>query len=464
MGSRGQILIPALFIFPSLFLFVYLIYETARLSREKIRHQFAIDSAAFIEMSNYSDFMNRTAYVNGAFPMRIFHEFGVQLGDTYNKHNPPASYLNSSSYMYDLYFANGDFPRDPDWAAPGSESHMPDDAYTQKAQWKIEYCGSQEDCVRNQGGQSIPDVGQEMSQLFVSDPPTSWPGTCKLGPTLSSTYACHMLFNYDSAYAYYTPIAYSCLDPNYQGGMVCGGGSGAQAGVFTSMYVKVYQLLGEVEQAQYEVLYRLALDHHFLVKSYWLNTSGQNPDLDAGQNAMVVFGNSANGFIGAFQPVCLTQIAADGRSRSQTKKDNPNPIAPGINWTPEWELMGAQIYGFGPYNVAQIPGLNQNASNPCQGGGLFQLAYIRPSFFNIRQPTAGGMGPAWSANAQTAWYMPGKTQWSPGDNFFRQAFANANPTVCATATLGESPDPYASVWPDPTPKFQTRLRPCGKYQ
>src|SRR5512137_1751447 len=70
----GQVIIPALFLFPTFMLFVYLIYETAKLSREKIRHQFAIDAAVFVEMTNYSDFLNRTAYVNGAFPMRIFDE------------------------------------------------------------------------------------------------------------------------------------------------------------------------------------------------------------------------------------------------------------------------------------------------------------------------------------------------------------------------------------------------------
>ena len=74
-GREGQLAIPSLFLLPSLFLFVYLIFETAKLSREKIRHQFALDAAAFIEMTNYSDFLNRSAYClrglrkwPGAFP------------------------------------------------------------------------------------------------------------------------------------------------------------------------------------------------------------------------------------------------------------------------------------------------------------------------------------------------------------------------------------------------------------
>src|SRR5438128_493857 len=74
LDQRGQLVIPALFVIPSLVLFIYLIYETAKLSAEKIKHQFALDTAVFVEMANYSDFLNRTAYVNGPFPARVCYE------------------------------------------------------------------------------------------------------------------------------------------------------------------------------------------------------------------------------------------------------------------------------------------------------------------------------------------------------------------------------------------------------
>ena len=73
-NARGQLAIPFLFVFPSIFLFLFLIIETAKLSRQKIRHQFAIDTAAFLEMSNYSDLLNNSAYVNGAFPQSLFED------------------------------------------------------------------------------------------------------------------------------------------------------------------------------------------------------------------------------------------------------------------------------------------------------------------------------------------------------------------------------------------------------
>ncbi|MFH2204642.1 MAG: Tad domain-containing protein [Elusimicrobiota bacterium] len=73
-NDRGQILIPALFVLPSLVLIVILLVETGNLSRAKIRQQFALDAAATVEMELYTDTLNRLAYLNGVFPDRIFRE------------------------------------------------------------------------------------------------------------------------------------------------------------------------------------------------------------------------------------------------------------------------------------------------------------------------------------------------------------------------------------------------------
>src|SRR3989338_1050305 len=110
-SRAGQIVIPAMLLFPTLFLFVYLIYETAKLSREKIRHQFAMDAAAFVEMTNYSDFLNRSAYVNGAFPMRIFREgFHETMLDCLGR-DPCPGLRPLDDILYDDDGNNGVFPR-----------------------------------------------------------------------------------------------------------------------------------------------------------------------------------------------------------------------------------------------------------------------------------------------------------------------------------------------------------------
>ena len=126
-SRRGQIVMPTLFILPSLMLFVYLIYETAKLSREKIRHQFAVDAAAFVEMTNYSDFLNRSAYVNGAFPMRIFREgFHDTPFDCQGRANCPGP-----RPLDDILWEEGVFPR--------SLSDPSKTEYTVEPVWDIGY-------------------------------------------------------------------------------------------------------------------------------------------------------------------------------------------------------------------------------------------------------------------------------------------------------------------------------------
>ncbi|MBI4371307.1 MAG: hypothetical protein HY552_03300 [Elusimicrobia bacterium] len=148
---RGQIVLPALLIFPALLLFVYLIYETAKLSREKIRHQFAMDAAVFVEMANYSDFLNRTAYVNGAFPMRIFQEgyadFPAECEGKWDQ-------CQKTTYAEILY-KNGAFPRSA--GDPGKV------AYDDEGVWDIRYGGA------GAGKNSSPPQLSEPFALFTLD-------------------------------------------------------------------------------------------------------------------------------------------------------------------------------------------------------------------------------------------------------------------------------------------------------
>ncbi len=127
-SRAGQIVIPAMLLFPTLFLFVYLIYETAKLSREKIKHQFAMDAAAFVEATNYSDFLNRTAYVNGAFPMRIFEQ---GYDDFPAECEGKVEHCDHLTYAEILY-QNGIFPR----SRSGKKEFSGSDD-----KWDIEYGG-----------------------------------------------------------------------------------------------------------------------------------------------------------------------------------------------------------------------------------------------------------------------------------------------------------------------------------
>ena len=227
----GQITLPALLVFPTLFLFIYLCFETTKLSREKIRHQFALDAAAFVEATNYSDFLNRTAYVNGAFPMRIFEQaYGGVSGDgTVNngdiiwadcgEDDPPE--LQKSGWgvggcrnrpYTDVLFRNGVFPRSR------SGRHK----FGDEASWDIEYGGP----AGEPKNSTTPDMPDTAVILTIADANAFWQ---------------HWNF---------------------------------ATGIY-KLWRQVYQLLGSVEQAQLQVLEKLTKGtnaHSFLRKSYWLNT------------------------------------------------------------------------------------------------------------------------------------------------------------------------------------------------
>ena len=72
MRTKGQVLIPFLCILPSFIILIIFLVEIGNLSTEKIRQQFALDAAATAEMEQYTDLLNRLAYLNGVFPQRIF--------------------------------------------------------------------------------------------------------------------------------------------------------------------------------------------------------------------------------------------------------------------------------------------------------------------------------------------------------------------------------------------------------
>lgn len=127
-NKKAQIVLPAILLIPTILLVIYLLFETAKLSREKIRHQFALDTSAFMELTSTSFYLNVAAYVNGAFPFRLFSEnlepdkpkFGLRgSGDD-----------NKELTLYDLFYMGGAFP------AMEAYSSEPKDTDTE---WEIDY-------------------------------------------------------------------------------------------------------------------------------------------------------------------------------------------------------------------------------------------------------------------------------------------------------------------------------------
>ena len=340
----GQIVIPALLLFPTLFLFVYLIYETAKLSREKIRHQFAMDAAAFVEMTNYSDFLNRTAYVNGAFPMRIFEE---GYSDFQQECEGKVATCPAQRYYAKQLFDNGAFPHIGGTYPDGS--HSPETTLPNGV-WNIEY----ENTRFGFKNVNPPDV----NRVVAASPPdgnTAWE-----------------LFPEDNADNYWHP--WELATDIYK------------------LYVQIYSLLGSVEDAQFQVLERLSSGHTFMQKSYWLNTGdpiGDAAVLSSSFNAAL----GVSDFKSVVHAACLRKLDYWGNQKTSGGGFAFQPFVP-YKTTPDIDLTANG--GAGCANSPDGPGLfqieyldgsmvNSSHSGTLQRGLTIQMPWSIPAknFFNV---------------------------------------------------------------------------------
>lgn len=379
-SERGQIVIPALFFFPTLMLFVFLLFETAKLSRMKIRKQFAIDAAAFVEMTNYTDFLNRSAYVNGPFPMRIMNEGFAETRQNcrFRTPCPPPGELGSDELMW----RDGAFPRDSRYV-----SSIPDSV----RDWDIEYGGPR-------------------ASLMNTDSPSMQ--TWDRNPTNPCTGQCGLVFTQDTAQHW--NIGWE------------------DATTIFKMYVQIYQLLGSVESAQFNVLKRLTSgsNHNFLSKSYWLNADQTNEALSEAGGAVRQFAIQASQFIPGVQFHCMPKMRVYANKFT-------NDIG---------------VYGVA-YEDYNMPSSIQDCSG---SSGLFQLVTVKRNV--IQSMSAGATG----TSGSFGW--PIEAVWSAPNNYFDVDLNAAmrgvdnGPKVHATVGVFTNGG-RAAVWPRPNPKFQTRLYP-----
>ncbi|MFA6318097.1 MAG: hypothetical protein WC943_11830 [Elusimicrobiota bacterium] len=325
---QGQFVLPTIFIFPSFFLFVFLIYDTAKLSREKIRHQFAVDAAAFVEMTNYSDFLNRSAYVNGAFPMRIFAEGFGDIDISGERKRKGGRIL-----LGDVLYRNGVFPygNDPYPVTPQKPPNPLPDTLNEEPVWKIRYAQSPNQVTQSQT--------TEPGQKNESEPnmaASEWNGI-------------FVIFDQEDAHDWWL---------NWE-----------DAQQMATLYVQIWQLLGSVEEAQYSVLSRLVKSHNFYKKAYWLNTGDSVADGMLGAES---FDSSARSFLhssdggSGIKFFCHRQITYYGS-------------------IPTGELIP-------PYREqAPSSPVQTNFLDKCDGGsGLFQILWVKPAELDkMRKPYGG---------------------------------------------------------------------------
>jgi len=373
---RGQILIPSILIVPSLMLFIYLIFETTKISREKIRQQFAVDSAAFIQMGDYTNILNRTAYVNGAFPYRIFKEaYECVNGCTSGTEENCMTLSDESGAIcaYKMLYESGAVPKYKD-----DPEFQPAPSLDDKPQWKIAFKDPPRGAMN-----ANPAAPEEDLKLITSDQ------------------GIKVMIYWDLAVSIY------------------------------KFYAQVYTLLGTVEESQMTVFERLTENFNFFRKSYYLNANTKecvaNPNLCAQDGV-----NSQGGFF-------MNRFRRDQSMFMHYVKS--------ITFHAKVHQPGIPPYFLGKTNPPQ----DLTSCSGCNPKGLFQLATFSPA-------ALAGVGRGY--DVYQGWDVP--------SNYFNVDFKNKaacqnmdRPCVHALVA-SQCPQVGAGnncVWPDPTPKYQTRLYP-----
>ena len=104
---RAQLLLPAVLLLPLFVLVIYLLVEITKVSIAKVRHQFALDNAAYSQMTTVSVFLNAVGLLNGPLPYRVMLTYDEPL-KLVNKDDRYRGKDNLN--VFDLFFQAGAVP------------------------------------------------------------------------------------------------------------------------------------------------------------------------------------------------------------------------------------------------------------------------------------------------------------------------------------------------------------------
>ncbi len=106
-SRRAQLLLPAVLLLPLFVLVIYLLVEVTKVSIAKVRHQFALDNAAYSQMTTVSVFLNAVGLLNGPLPYRVMRTYDEKL-KLVDKQNTYRGRDNLT--VFDLFFQAGAVP------------------------------------------------------------------------------------------------------------------------------------------------------------------------------------------------------------------------------------------------------------------------------------------------------------------------------------------------------------------
>lgn len=128
---KAQILLPSVLLAPIFILVIYLLFETAKVSMAKVRHQFALDNAAYSQMSSASTYLNAMAMLNGPLPYRVM--LGYNNGQALKKKQ--GSDTPDKLTIFDLFYKGGAFPS----IGPDHESGINNPPKQEQDDWDVKY-------------------------------------------------------------------------------------------------------------------------------------------------------------------------------------------------------------------------------------------------------------------------------------------------------------------------------------
>ena len=258
-NQKAQIVLPAILLVPTILLVIYLLFETAKLSRFKIRSQFALDSAAFIELTTYSNFLNAVAYVNGAFPFRVFREnMTKEVPPREGEDGDPVTY-------YDLFYDAGAFP------AMGNKNTDPK---PNAGRWELQY-------------KVAEDETPEKLQQGIGRP-ANWNSE---NPVVED-----ILYGVDSR-EIVRKYKYFIINRNQEENENNDDEDGPTSSLI--LYIAVYRMFENIYENQKKVYESLTEDGEFFRKSYYYNSSSCKLS-QCGKNGARVFKNYKLGLESAY--------------------------------------------------------------------------------------------------------------------------------------------------------------------
>lgn len=155
---KAQILLPSVLLAPIFILVIYLLFEMVKVSATKIREQFALDNAAYSQMSSASTYLNAVAMTNGPLPYRVMLAY-----DNYD----PKEVIKASNAaiqkginppeitVFDIFYKGGAFPS----IGPEHEKGVNPPPAPESDNWDIQYYSGDDLPVSRKGWEKEqPDV------------------------------------------------------------------------------------------------------------------------------------------------------------------------------------------------------------------------------------------------------------------------------------------------------------------